>query len=111
MSDKYWDISKLLSSADISTTRDWEYLHDINAFIKLENSVVTACMDWFGIKEEELFNLHVDLVLAEVFDQTEHGDFSEQDIDIVVLTIGNILTSKLLKSGRNWFKMAHPESV
>ena len=109
MPDKYWDISNVLSSAYIATTRDWEYLHDIEDFNKLESSVVTACRDWFGIKEEELFNLHVDLVLAEVFDQTEHGDFSEQDNDLVVLTIGNILTSKLLKSGRNWFKMAYSE--
>ena len=110
MSGKYWDIARVLSKTEISTTRDWEYQHAIRDFTRLELGVVRSCREWFGIESEELFNLHVDLVLAEVFDQSEHGALSLEDIDIIVLAIGNILTSKLLKSGRNWFKVDHQES-
>jgi hypothetical protein len=105
---KYWDLPRTMAKFSPNTTRDWEYLHAIRDFTRLERNVVMSCREWFGINDEELFNAHVDHVLAEVFDQTEHSVLSVEDIDIIVLTIGNMLTSKLLKSGRNWFKMTYP---
>ncbi len=109
MGDKYWDMGMVLCGVSFEAYRDWEHVIDIQETEKLEQYVVGVCREWYGIKDETLFNLQVDLVLAEVFELSNHMNIPETDIDLIVMIIGNMLSSKLLKSGRNWFKMAYPE--
>ena len=109
MNDNYWDLGMVLCGVEFEANRDWEHMLDIQETEKLEQYVVGVCREWYGIKDETLFNMQVDLVISEVFDFSSHVNLSDADIDMIVMIVGNILTSKLLKSGRNWFKMAYPE--
>ncbi len=108
-SNRYWDISQILSQHEVTTIRDWEYLIEKSKFVEIQNKVIHCCAEWFNFGERDLFNMHVDLSLAEVVEKAEHGVLEEWDIDTIVLVIGNILSSKLRKSDIDWFNLMKNE--
>ena len=102
---KHWVVADVLKRHKPKNIRDFENLLGQDEIDRVSKSICLKCHDWFGSDGIELFNLHVDLVLAEALDLIEHDAFDEETVDIIVLTVGNVLTANVVKTGIDWYFM------